>query len=1420
LKYNVIYNSAFTSLAVQGAVIVAPPVEGGLPQIVLQVPRNVGACSDVPVDASQSTGGTSRPLVFAWKVQAAPGSKPISLELGAYVLAQSGAEFTIPNTLLPIDSGIMIFLTAMNMFERSANANVTVIVSALPLPTVVIDGPSMISVAPREMVQINARANSTCSGSLPVKFSWSVVKQSLQGALPSLTSNMRSVQFVPSLQGLMIGVSYTLEVKATISYGDANMSTATVAVVRVQPSNLVIKANVGNRIISSSQNIVLDVSQSFDPDLPLGSASGIAFGWSCNPIVADPRAASGFAPANRPCFDGQIAILGVTTDKLAVFGADSPLVSSSSASLAPGKYQFSVSGTKTGLSASQPRVATAIIVIEVEKQNVQLGPPLDVSIAMVPAVLPSTAPLTFRYNGPTITGRHLSKWEFKGLGSEIDLESANFTESAPGTLFLVIKRSVLSPGQTFTLRLSLIVPGRLTGWSEVTFTTSSPPSGGTCNISPRSGFAFNTTFTLSCKQWSTDPTLSPLRYQWLYYDETVSTSGGFALVSVVALTPKSTNMVQLPVSSRIHAAGLRIMARIFDKSGSMTDVVFPYRVPVQALPISLTSSSAFLSSSVLSISNMAASGDANQVFGALSALLSMDTPGKPSLFDMKWNSVSPLIGSFADSLNVWKNLEQKGTRSTPAVPSASAATQKSLTNIVLAIANSNVPAADIAINLASTVTQLVNFNPAIDDDAVIAQLYGILKQSKSMADATQSISEGYIATLARATSFFKVSLKPVVSESGSLTDRAVAGTTVLLDESIKSLIASKVPGQTPLTINTAGFNAFATRLSPSDINLKNVALVFADVFLPSDMLNSTGQSSSESLQLFINEYSQDTTPFRLISVSSLVRLTSPTLNIQILDDAGGAISPQTQQPINFVIKRSRSLIEAVPNDAKVEECRFWNVSKQIWSKQGCIVSSPPGTAELRCTCYHLTEFSGVNAKNPSTWISTPADLQGAFRFDINMDITLIPTTTIILLVVLYILSALWGHLLDVNEANKYRQDPKNFLKMDRLKFGLIDGTTLSYWKVAKIELLRKHDLLTLRYLRPYDRSSRPRVLAGFFIMMAAGAAASAVAQAFVVSNYVVLGELGVMTVTRIVIPGLVGSGVGYFVLLITKFLFSFVRRFTATAPSLNPSGEARKPVDQGPIRRQTADPLPPLSSAPIMRPVVSSSVPQLNLGGARALPVRPRPAAENRESRRQQYYNALRTMFSANGGAAMDSPPGGPSVAAVMSSRGGLRSTLSSIEEAPEPQTGGPRPRASHVSPPSSEVPGPRRVRVAGASPPGTSRSSSKVKQEELARNIDALLPAQVAYIIYTMLFIFAALCVYITMAYSFRMDSATAYIWLLSLAVIVLMHSFVWEPVRVMGIIASKFAVLHASRMAQAKALETQRQQRAEGTVSSELVG
>ena len=214
---NIIYNSAYTSLAVQGAVIVAPPVQGGFPQIVLDVPRSIGACADIPVDASQTTGGSSRPLLFAWKIQAAPGGQPISLQLSAYVLAQSGPDFTIPNRLLPSGSTIVIFLSVANMFERLANANVSVFISSLSLPSVAIEGLTSMSAKPQAFVQIKGRANSTCSGSAAVKFSWSVVRQSLQGALPSLTGNMRSIQFVPADQGMLMGVSYTLEVKATIS---------------------------------------------------------------------------------------------------------------------------------------------------------------------------------------------------------------------------------------------------------------------------------------------------------------------------------------------------------------------------------------------------------------------------------------------------------------------------------------------------------------------------------------------------------------------------------------------------------------------------------------------------------------------------------------------------------------------------------------------------------------------------------------------------------------------------------------------------------------------------------------------------------------------------------------------------------------------------------------------------------------------------------------------------------------------------------------------------------------------------------------------------------------------------------------------------------------------------------------------------
>jgi len=1401
---NVIYNSAYTSFAVQGAVIVAPPIEGGFPRIVLSVPSSVGVCADIPVDASQSTGGSSRPLSFSWKVQAAPGSKPISLELGAFVSRQKGADFIVPNSLLPLDSAIILFLSISNMFERSAFTNVTIYVSALAQPSVTIEGPVLREFTLQEWVEITARANSTCSGFKPVAFTWNVVKQSLQGALPSLTSEMRSVRFIPGVVGMLIGVSYTLEVEATVAVGNTNLSSSAVVVVRIVPADIVLKANLGTRVISSTQHVDLDLSQSYDPDLPKGSISGISFGWSCNPVVYDPRSASGFATVDQLCFDNQISILGSTLDKLTVYGEDSPLFPTSRASLRPGIFQFSISGVKSGLDASRPRNGAVIIVIHVVKQDLKLGPPFDVSIRIVSDLLTPNAPLAFRYNGPQLTEMYTPKWEFRGFGSEINLESSNFTSSTPGTLFLVIKQNILAYGQTYTLRLSVNAPGRATGWAEIVFTTPYTPSGGTCNILPRAGFAFNTTFTLSCQGWSTDSSLTPLKYQWMYFDETVSSSHGFPLVSIVALTTSPSNKIQLPVSRRINTAGFKVVARIVDKSGALTEIVLPYRILVQSLPIAVTTSSAFLGSSLASISNIAANGDANVVFGALNALLSMDVPGKPSLFDLKWNSLSPQLDTVKGTWSVWQQQEQSGSRSVISAPSAAAATQKALTAIVFELSTKNIASADLAVKLADSVANLVNFNPDIIDDEVVVQLHGILRQSKSMADATQSISDDFVAAIARAISFFKVSLRPVVSEFRTVTDEAVSDCTAILEQSIRYLVANKLPGQTPFNINIAGFSAFGARLRPYEIDSKNVALSSASVSLSSDTLNASLQSHSESLQLVVNEYSQDTTPFRLISSSSLVRLTSPTLSIQILDDTGVPISLQTRHPFIFVIKRPLNLIETAVSDAKVEECRFWDVSKEIWSKQGCIVSSPPAFSELHCTCYHLTSFSGVNVKNPSTQISEPADLQSMLRFDINMDVTLVPTTTIILLATLYLLSVVWGHLLDVNQANKYRQDPKNFLKLDRLRFGLTDGNTLTYWKVAKIEFLRKHDLLTLCYLRPYDRSSRPRILAGFFVMIAAGSSATAVSQAFLVSNYVALGELGVMTVGRIFIPGLVGSGVGYFILLITKFLFSFVRRFTATAPSLNPSGESRKSVDHGPLQRPALATLPPLQSVSA-RPAVSSSVPQLNLAGTKSLPLRPRVATETRESRRQQYYHALRTMFSASGGTEIIAPQGTPADSASFSSR--VRSNLSPIEEAPEPQRGVPRPRIAHVVPPSSEAPGKRRVRMTGVSPPGTARlSSSRGKQEELARNIDTLLPAQVAYIIYTMLAFFVALCIYVTMAYTFRMDSPTAYIWLLSLGVIVMMHAFVWEPIRVLGIIASKFAVLHATRLAQAKVLEAQR--------------
>lgn len=91
----------------------------------------------------------------------------------------------------------------------------------------------------------------------------------------------------------------------------------------------------------------------------------------------------------------------------------------------------------------------------------------------------------------------------------------NMALSNTSTKSFVLKADVLKPDMSYVIRLwyRLFAHESLT---EYSFTTSRPPHGGNCSVSPSKGEAYKTMFTFKCSGWQTKNV--PLLYVFSYYD--------------------------------------------------------------------------------------------------------------------------------------------------------------------------------------------------------------------------------------------------------------------------------------------------------------------------------------------------------------------------------------------------------------------------------------------------------------------------------------------------------------------------------------------------------------------------------------------------------------------------------------------------------------------------------------------------------------------------------------------------------------------------------------------------------------------------------------------------------------------------------------------------------------------------------------
>ena len=124
---------------------------------------------------------------------------------------------------------------------------------------------------------------------------------------------------------------------------------------------------------------------------------------------------------------------------------------------------------------------------------------------------------------------------------------------------IVIKKDSLDGGKTYRLVLFVKTSDGQPGMSAHDIFTASPPTGGTCSITPSSGISLKTDFNLSCSNWTSDST--PLSYQFQYQLEN-------GLYSMVYHGLNSSVISWLPPGNQSDNYAVKFIVKVTDKYGA------------------------------------------------------------------------------------------------------------------------------------------------------------------------------------------------------------------------------------------------------------------------------------------------------------------------------------------------------------------------------------------------------------------------------------------------------------------------------------------------------------------------------------------------------------------------------------------------------------------------------------------------------------------------------------------------------------------------------------------------------------------------------------------------------------------------------------------------------------------------------------
>lgn len=129
---------------------------------------------------------------------------------------------------------------------------------------------------------------------------------------------------------------------------------------------------------------------------------------------------------------------------------------------------------------------------------------------------------------------------------------------------IVISENTLEKGKDYRLVLFVQTTDGLPGMGAYDMSTASPPTGGTCSITPPSGISLKTDFNLSCSDWDSDVT--PLTYQFQYQLDN-------GLYSVIYHGLNNSVISRLPTGNQSDNYEVKFLVTVTDKYGASAPAV-------------------------------------------------------------------------------------------------------------------------------------------------------------------------------------------------------------------------------------------------------------------------------------------------------------------------------------------------------------------------------------------------------------------------------------------------------------------------------------------------------------------------------------------------------------------------------------------------------------------------------------------------------------------------------------------------------------------------------------------------------------------------------------------------------------------------------------------------------------------------------